>query len=561
MLYLGNFILRKAMKHFYLYLLKILFLPIILVGGVASAYEFHEKASETIAESLSDRPAKDFLKQLYKELYYVPVWIHEDRASSFALELFDAIAQDPLLTDDTKLRTDAVSLMKQSKEIFPNGSFSQKITFEFAMSQLYKGYSDYLFYGSIDWGKFASKLAQLKSSEEIEADWVTYGPKQNQYELIKNAIIQGSLAKSLSKNIPKGYRYQAMVDEILKYRALKAKGGWETIPNGTIKVGQSSSSIPLIRKRLAATQELGDCTLSDSLVYDECLKKAIVDFQKNHRLGADGTIGPQTLKALNMSVDERLALLNLNLERIKRLNHRYENKHIVINIPDFMLTFEENGKVKKEMRVIVGEKKHPTPIFSNRVSYIVLNPYWNIPKSIVQKEMIPKLLKNPKAMANRNIEIRQSWASDAAKVDPATIDWNQYKDAKTVPFRFAQVPGDHNALGRVKFMFPNNFSVYMHDTPTKHLFNRDVRAFSHGCIRLGEPKELLKIFAEIDGGVDHRKSEEVLKTKNETQLGLNNSVPVDIIYLTAWVNHSGKVQWRDDIYGYDAIQLKLMKQW
>lgn len=561
MLYLDNFILRVIMKYFYLYFPRALFMLLVFVGGVASAYEFHEKASQTMMQSLDNRPAKDFLGQLYKELYYVPVWTHEDRPSSFALELFDAILKDPLLEDGTKLKQDAKKLLEQSGQIYPSGLLSEKIAFEFAVSQLYKGYSDYLFYGSIDWGKFASKLAQLKSSHDIEADWVTYGPKKNQSELLKTAVIEGSLANALEANMPKGYRYEALQNEILKYRKIKENGGWSQIPATNIKPNQSSPSIPLIRKRLALSGELGECKVTDDIVYDSCLQKAIIDFQKNHRLESSGNIGPQTLKALNMSVDERLAKLTLNLERIKRLNHRYETRHIVINIPDFMLSFEENGKLKKSMRVIVGEKKHPTPVFSNRVSYLVLNPYWNVPTSIIQKEMIPKLLNNPKAMANQNIEIRQGWGSDAAKVDPATIDWKQYRHVKTVPFRFAQVPGNHNALGRVKFMFPNNFSVYMHDTPTKHLFNRDVRAFSHGCIRLGEPKELLKIFAELDGGVDYAKSEQILKTKKETQLGLKSSVPVDIVYLTAWVDTDGKVQWRDDIYGYDAMQQGLLREW
>jgi len=164
-------------------------------------------------------------------------------------------------------------------------------------------------------------------------------------------------------------------------------------------------------------------------------------------------------------------------------------------------------------------------------------------------------------MSREGIEVRNGWGADAKIISPASIDWSQYRYSRSVPFRFAQVPGTRNALGKVKFLFPNKFSVYMHDTPTKHLFKRNTRAFSHGCIRLQKPRELLKTFSSFNANVDYEQSQKTLKGRKQTYLNLNEKVPVDVAYLTAWVDPSGTLQMRDDIYGYDKMQLKYQRHY
>ena len=205
-------------------------------------------------------------------------------------------------------------------------------------------------------------------------------------------------------------------------------------------------------------------------MYDKCLKEAVIHFQKRHGLVAKGRTSSETIRALNVPIELRIKQMRLNLDRIKWLHERNAKRHIMINIPAFTLFFEEDRKLRQSMRVITGKRKNPTPIFSNIVKTIVLNPHWNIPKSIIQKEMIPKLMRNPNAMARKGIEIHSGWGKDAKKIQGGSVDWSQYRYSKTMPFRFAQVPGYKNALGKVKFLFPNQFSVYMHDTPNKRLF-------------------------------------------------------------------------------------------
>ena len=195
------------------------------------------------------------------------------------------------------------------------------------------------------------------------------------------------------------------------------------------------------------------------------------------------------------------------------------------------------------------------------VETIVLNPYWNIPKSIIQKEMIPKLLRNPNAMAKKGIEIYTGWGKDAKKISGGSVDWSQYRYSKTMPFRFAQVPGRRNALGKVKFLFPNSHAVYMHDTPNKKLFNRNVRAFSHGCIRLHKPRELLRTFSTFNTTIGFDKSQKRLKGNKGSYLKLEKKVAVDVVYLTAYVDYNNVLQFRDDIYGYDKMQLQSYRKW
>mgnify|MGYP002345449905 FL=1 len=525
--------------------------------------EFHESASDIMIKSLQTQPQNSFLKKMYTQLFFVPIWINEKSFSSFSQELFAQIKEDKTLSHTTRLYQDMLALEEKAQKIYATSStMTQKVDLEFKISQLYQGYADYTLYGSINWGAFQARLSNLKV-DDIAAAWVTYKPKESPISLIENALMNGSLREEFQNAMPNEYRYKALQKALIRYLEIQQNGGWPAVPlRGTLTVGQRYKAVPALRERLRATGDYRPCSGSrEDNIYDNCLKEAVIRFQKRNGLEAKGVVGPATIKALNVSIERRIATIRLNLDRIKWLKERNEKRHIIINIPAFSLYFEEDGNLRQEMGVITGTRKNPTPIFSNRVKHIVLNPYWNVPESIIQKEMIPKLMRNANAMAREKIEIHSGWGENDKKINPATVDWSQYRYSKTVPFRFAQVPGVHNALGKVKFLFPNEFSVYMHDTPTKQLFNRTTRAFSHGCIRLSKPIELLKTFSTFNTSVDFDKSQETLKGKNMTQLNLDNSVPIDVVYLTAWVDYDGQLQFRDDIYGYDEMQFKSYRNW
>jgi len=529
----------------------------------ASELAYQEDASEIIMNSLQGQPKKSFLRKLYTQLFFVPAWMHEKGLSRAAKELFAHIKNDGTLDKMGKLYQDTMLLQSRAEEVYSSsGTTSQKIDLEFKISQLYEGYTNYAFLGSINWGAFNARIANLMVND-VNTEWVLHRPAVDARSMLENAALGGSLGKQLDAAVPTKYHYKALQEELVKYRAFKAIGGWEPVVlHGTLKAGKSAAGVYSLRERLRVTEDYISCEESnESLVYDACLQKAVKSFQSRNGLSADGEVGPSTLKVLNTTVDERITTILLNLDRIKWLKNRNEKRHVIINIPDFMLWFEEDGKLIQSIRTVVGTPKNPTPIFSNTVKTIVLNPYWNLPTSIVQKEMIPKLLRNSNAMAKKGIEIRTGWGPNAKKINASSVDWSKYRYSKGVPFRFAQVPGPRNALGKVKFLFPNKFSVYMHDTPAKSLFNKNKRAFSHGCIRLHKPRELLKTFASFNSNIDFTKSQEILKGKTKTHMRLKQSVPVDVIYLTAWVDYDGKLQFRNDIYRYDEMQLKSFRKW
>ena len=531
-------------------------LPTLAEGDLG----FHEVASTVMINSLEQKEKTSFLRRFYTQLFFVPIWISEDDLSSLGQELFAQIKSDETLPKSSKIYQDAVALQAKAKKLYSqNGTIYDKVGLEFKISQLYKGYADYTLYGSINWGAFQARLYNLKA-QMVNAGWVTHTPYYTPFSLIENAVMSGSLKALFDKATPKEYGYLKLRKELVKYIKMQENGGWENLPlRGNLAVGQSSPVVPALRERLTMMGDAKGCQ-SDTSRYDTCLKEAIKHYQKRHGFIPNGRITQETISALNIPIERRIEQMRLNLDRIKWLNTRNSQHHIMINIPAFTLFFEEDKKLIQEMKVITGKKSNPTPIFSNTVKTIVLNPQWNVPTSIIQNEMIPKLLRNPNAMARQGIEIFAGWDEDAKKISGGSVDWGQYRYSANVPYRFAQVSGSRNALGKIKFLFPNQFSVYMHDTPNKKLFNNNIRAYSHGCIRLAQPKELLKTFSTFNN-INLKSSTEILKGSKKSYLGLNNKVPIDVVYLTAYVDYDGVLQFRNDIYGYDKMQLQSYRKW
>ena len=529
----------------------------------ASELEYQERASEIILNSLREEPNKTFLRKTYKKLLFTPVWMNETSLSKAGKELFAYIANDETLNTHGKLYKDSRTLHQMAEDLYAShGDIYDKINLEFKISQLYKGYTDYAYFGSINWGAFQARISNLMVND-VSTEWVLHRPNAAPVKILEKAIFGRSLTKQLDDALPKAYHYKALQKALVTYLDIREAGGWEPVfLSKKLTPGKHDRGVYSLRERLRATGDYKGCDESEEEDrYDKCLQEAVKHFQKRNGLKPDAVVGPVTLKVLNESVTDRITKIRLNLDRLKWLNERGGKRHIIINIPDFNLYFEEDGQLIQKMRVITGKPNHPTPIFSDTVEMIVLNPYWNIPKSIVQKEMIPKLLRNPNAMARQGIEIRDGWGKGAAKISPGSVNWAQYRYAKTVPYHFAQVPGYKNALGKVKFLFPNKFSVYMHDTPTKHLFKRDKRAFSHGCIRLQKPRALMETFSKFNTNLDYDKAQEILKGKKRKYVKLQERVPVDIVYLTAWIDYDGKLQFRNDVYDYDAMQLKSFRKW
>jgi len=529
----------------------------------ANELEYQDSASEIILNSLQTEDERSFLRKAYKELLFSPVWMHKNALSKAAKELFAYIQNDETLNKNGKLYKDSAVLKQMAEDLYARkADIYDKVNLEFKITQLYKGYTDYAYFGSINWGAFQARIANLKVND-VSTEWVLHRPDAHPVKMLEKVVFGASLKQLFDAVQPTAYNYKALQKELSKYLKIREEGGWEPVYlSRKLNPGKRDRGVYSLRERLRATGDYVGCDESDEEDrYDKCLQSAVKKFQTRNALKADAVVGPVTVRVLNISLDDRITTMRLNLDRLKWSKVREAKRHVIINIPDFNLYFEEEGKLIQKMKVIVGTPKNPTPIFSDMVEMIVLNPYWNIPKSIIQKEMIPKLMRNPNAMARKGIEIHTGWGKDAQKISGGSVNWSKYRYSKTMPYRFAQVPGYKNALGKVKFLFPNKFSVYMHDTPTKPLFKKNKRAFSHGCIRLEKPRELLRTFSTFNDNIDFDKSQTILKGKKNAYLKLQEKVPIDVVYLTAWVDFEGKLQFRNDIYHYDEMQLKSFRKW
>lgn len=333
------------------------------------------------------------------------------------------------------------------------------------------------------------------------------------------------------------------------YAKLKHES-WRPInEDQVIKPNTQNPALPEIKKRLVL---MGDwpssCHETSSSIYDGCFKSAVSHFQKRHGLKNDGYIGKNTLKKLNMTPSERLNLMQKSLTDWKALPNRQAPSYLLVNIPSYELKAINKGQTDLSMRVVVGKPSWQTPTLDSEVKTIVLNPGWNVPVNITEKEIIHKVLENPNYLEEHNLKIVENWQPNAKEINPRQVDWSKYAGPEDMPYRLVQEPGDQSALGRIKFIFPNKDYIYLHDTPLKSFFSLPNRDLSHGCIRLEQPMKLLEYLSETNPKLNAEKIAPYMESKKTKYLALNKNMPLHITYINSWVDDDGEVQFRDDIY-------------
>jgi L,D-transpeptidase YcbB len=386
--------------------------------------------------------------------------------------------------------------------------------------------------------------------------WKKNLPKENDIKLLEENA-SGNLYEIIDELHPPHEQYEKLRKALLQYRNFESSQNLiqpVSVSKKPIKPGESDERIPMIRKRLALT-DLRDDDVKDSLLYDDNLEKAVKQFQSRHGLVADGVISASTLKYINQPFKEKADLIELNLERIRWLPHDYGEDYISVNVPEFMLRVYENRKKKLEMRVVLGTEFNATPIFSDTLEYIVFSPTWNVPESILVEEMIPDLRENPLAYDPE----RFIFYHKGEEIHPEDVDWED-EDLKPEEFKIVERPGEVNSLGLVKFMMPNNYSIYLHDSPAERLFKRKKRAFSHGCIRLEKPVEFAKYLLRDNPKWDDDKIGEAMASEDPVTVHLKKKYHVEIEYRTVWVDENGLLNFRDDLYGHDKRQLALLNR-
>jgi L,D-transpeptidase YcbB len=346
--------------------------------------------------------------------------------------------------------------------------------------------------------------------------------------------------------------YTNLKTALMTYRAIEKNGGWPSIPEGKIiRPGDDDDRMPAVIRRLFATGDLAPEVASDNH-YSPLLKQSIIRFQARHGLAADGNIGPNTLAAMNVSAADRIQQIIVNMTRWRWQAHDLGEKYILVNIANFDLRAFDAGQEIFQLPVIVGKYQHQTPIFSDRVRYISFNPYWNVPPNIAANEELPKLKTNSHSLVNRHIRLFSGWSDNAGEIDSRFVDWKNVSPAMMRQYKLRQDSGPWNALGMIKFDFPNQYDVYLHDTPTQNLFSRTQRDFSHGCIRVSDPLKLAAFV--LQGQAEDWPPEKIssrIKEKKQVVLRLAEPVPVHITYQTSWVDKSGIICFNNDIYDRD----------
>jgi len=375
-------------------------------------------------------------------------------------------------------------------------------------------------------------------------------PQLDPVEIAKQARDAPDLAAFLSGFTPPHAQYAALRDALRLYRKIAAAGGWPAAGEGPVlKPGMQDAGVPALRRRLAAT---GEYTSKDfaSTVYDASLQAAVKRFQAYNGLGQDGVVGTSTREALNISAAQRVSQIIANMERWRWMPDDLGERYVMVNIPAYSLKTLDKGEVALRMPVIVGSTERPTPVFSHRITHLVFNPTWTIPPTVARNDILPKLLRNPAYLKEHDITLFDSWAAGAHAIDSRSVNWRDI-GSKITRYRMRQDPGPKNSLGQIKFMFPNDFDVYLHDTPSREKFAQVERSLSSGCVRVGDPAALTAFLMQgMDDWPVERRTQ-VLEAGGTKTVWLRQSVPVHLTYQTVFFDEAGKIQFREDIYGRD----------
>lgn len=398
-------------------------------------------------------------------------------------------------------------------------------------------------------------LSGKTNPKTIDSEWHVLKTDKNPVKYLYTLNKQ-SISDVIDDIKPKNKNYEALQAQLKYYRSLENEKDMEEVPTGPlIKPGMTDYRIPMIREALTIRKDLPKEQISANTTYDDSLKMGIIRFQKRHGLESLGNIGNQTVEMLNTSPTQRIKTIIVNLERLRWLPQDVPKYYLMVNIVSFELNVVENYAIAQTHKVIVGKEYRKTPVFSSSLQYLVFNPTWTIPPTILKNDVIPEVRKKTSYLAQRNIFV---YNNQGVKLNVDSIDWTS---SKVYSFTYRQEPGKTNALGSVKFMFPNDFNVYLHDTPSKELFEKTERAFSSGCIRVHKPLELAEYLLRDHSGYSLSEIQKIVETSKTQTVILNRKPEVYLIYLTTWLNEHDVLNFRKDIYNrderlYNALQDK-----
>jgi len=469
-----------------------------------------------------DDTAASRIRSFYNSRNYQFAWFVEDGVAEQARSFWNLYTNYINYSRDSSLfdkQLHQQMLMLTDDDTMINPFNKNIINTELLLTQHFFQYAKYAYAGRID-------------PEELQ--WHIPRKKVNAVALLDSLVAQKG--KNLEEWEPVNKDYHLIKKELLRYYEIEKNGGWQTISlhkKKNHKKGDSASIIRKIKERLFLVSYLTIADTSDLFTTE--LSEAVKIAQKRFGLRQNGIVDSVLLQALNIPVEKRIEQLLINMERMRWLPEQHEGDRIIANIPEFKLHVYEGDTEVFDMDIVVGKEGNNTVVFNDQLKYIVFSPYWKVPRSIVKNEIVPGMERDANYLDRQNMEI--TGISDSLPI-------------------VRQKPGGNNALGQVKFIFPNNYNIYFHDTPSKSLFKRQKRAFSHGCIRLAEPEKMATYLLRNNPDWTPEKIMKAMNDTTEKWVTLNKSLPVFISYFTAWVDNDGQLNFRDDIYGHDSEMAK-----
>jgi murein L,D-transpeptidase YcbB/YkuD len=481
-----------------------------------------------------DVAADNLLIEIYEHRQFQPAWDDIDQVGEL-LAAITATAEDGLDPNDYHVEQVARGYEQLRTGVATSATGRAELELMFTDSLIRLAYHER--FGKLNPYSLDPQWNFRRDFDDVDAAAV-----------ILAAIESDSLLAHLGAMFPRGWVYEQLRDGLARYRRIATDGGWPAVPEGpTLRPGMSDGRLATLAQRLAVTGDLpASATAAIDNVYSATLEAAVRQFQARHNLEVDGIVGPSTIRALNVPAEQRIRQLQINLERARWVFDDVADDLIIVNIAGFTAYVLRDREIVWQTKVQVGSTYHQSPVFRDEIKYLVFNPTWTVPYSIATKEMLPQIKNDPDYFAKRDFDVKDR---SGQIIDPAGVDWSQHSRGN-FPYTLVQRPSPNNALGRVKFMFPNEHAVYLHDTPSKYLFERAERAFSHGCIRVENPFELAEVLLGADGWTQER-FREVLASGETKTVFLSQPLPVLLLYWTASVSPDGIVHFYQDIYERD----------
>ena len=511
-----------------------------------------EKTDADTAGSFPPIYYRAILSNFYEKRDFIPLWTQDNGLTSQADQLFRAIEEadlDGLISEDYHLYQLKSLIIYFNQALLQRQSFDpeKQADLDLLLTDAFLLFSSHLLSGRV-------------VPNTVDSTWLFFNPVSD-ITLILNSNAYSSRIESFFDGLrPTHAAYYRLRNALQHYIGIQKNGGWPSIPPGpSLRIGDTDARVDKIRKRLIVTKDVDPPARNvKPAEFDESLIKGVQRFQTRHGIEPDGVVGLSTLTAMNVPVEDRIRQIELNLERWRWIPHDLGFRYILVNIADYSLAVVENQTTVLDMRVVVGRSYRRTPVFSEKMKYLVLNPYWNVPIKIAVEDKLPIIRKNPLYLTQQHIKVFENWGEDAPEINPAIINWYSV-NTNYFPYRLRQDPGPLNALGRIKFMFPNKFSVYLHDTPQRSLFKRASRDFSSGCIRIEKPVELAKYLLQNDTHWPNQKIMETIESGVTTVVRIKDPIPVHLLYWTAWVADTGTIHFGNDIYDRDPPLSRALK--